>query len=133
MEAHFIILDLLNWGLLKKILLTFCRKLIEKEKLGNSMKLFNFKIHQLNQTQPKIGLEKRRSTIEMSHLGKGKLVRYQVSDMSNTLIQPHIKALIRLLIESLPKTFTWTPAVDHEGKAIEYKRKLVFSADFCWN
>ncbi len=71
--------------------------------------------------------------IEMHFDNTGKLVHYQVSDMGNLVIQPHIKALIRLLIESLPNTYTWTPAQDNEGKAIEYKRKLLFSADFCWN
>jgi hypothetical protein len=71
--------------------------------------------------------------IELHYDSTGNLVHYQVSDMNNLVIQPHIKALIRLLIESLPNTFTWTPALDNEGNVIEYKRKLIFSSDFCWN
>jgi hypothetical protein len=72
-------------------------------------------------------------SIELHYDRPGNLVHYQVSDESNLVIQPHIKALIRLLIESLPTTFTWTPALDYEGNLIEYKRKLIFSSDFCWN
>jgi hypothetical protein len=72
-------------------------------------------------------------SIELHYDRTGNLVHYQVSDESNLVIQPHIKALIRLLIESLPTTFTWTPALDYEGNLIEYKRKLIFSSDFCWN
>lgn len=71
--------------------------------------------------------------LEMHYDSRGKLVHYQASDRGNLIVPPHIKIMIRLLIKSLPKTYTWTPALDHEGKAIEYKRKLIFSADFCWN
>lgn len=73
--------------------------------------------------------------LEMHFDTRGKIIHHNVSS-SSPLMADEAKvydAYVRLLNESFPTNFTWTPALDIEGKAIEYKRVVYFEADFCLN
>ncbi len=66
---------------------------------------------------------------------RGKIIQHNVSS-SSPLMADEAKvydAYVRLLNESFPTHYTWTPALDFEGKAIEYNRVIYFEADFCLN
>lgn len=74
--------------------------------------------------------------VEMHFDTTGNLVHYQCSNIDNlTTEEDKMKSsdYLRLLNQSFPYEYTWTPALDYDGRAIEYTKTIMFTADFCWN